>query len=38
MKQIIKSVLARTPYRIIRDQAGNRFQAIDADEEAWIRS
>src|ERR1700730_14418805 len=30
MKQIIKSVMARTPYRIVRDQGGNRFQSIDA--------
>jgi FkbM family methyltransferase len=30
MKRLIKAVLARTPYRIVRDQGGNRFQAIEA--------
>ena len=29
MKQIIKKLLAQTPYRIVRDRGANRFQAID---------
>ncbi len=29
MKQIIKAILAQTPYRIVRDNGANRFQAIE---------
>jgi FkbM family methyltransferase len=29
MKRIIKSILAHTPYRLVRDRGINRFQAID---------
>ena len=29
MKQIIKAILAQTPYRIVRDKGANRFQAIE---------
>ena len=29
MKQIIKTLIAQTPYRIVRDTGANRFQAID---------
>ena len=29
MKQIIKALIAQTPYRIVRDRGANRFQAID---------
>ena len=29
MKQIIKAILAQTPYRIVRDKGANRFQAVE---------
>jgi FkbM family methyltransferase len=29
VKEIIKAILAQTPYRIVRDRGANRFQAID---------
>lgn len=29
MKQILKTIIAQTPYRIVRDKGANRFQAID---------
>jgi FkbM family methyltransferase len=29
VKQIIKALMAQTPYRIVRDKGANRFQAID---------
>jgi FkbM family methyltransferase len=29
VKQIIKAIIAQTPYRIVRDRGANRFQAID---------
>ena len=29
MKQIIKAIIAQTPYRIVRDRGENKFQAID---------
>lgn len=29
MKQIIKAILAQTPYRVVRDKGANRFQAIE---------
>ena len=29
MKGLIKSLMARTPYRIVRDKGANRFQAIE---------
>jgi FkbM family methyltransferase len=29
VKQIIKAILAQTPYRIVRDRGANRFQAIE---------
>jgi FkbM family methyltransferase len=29
VKQIIKAIIAQTPYRIVRDRGENRFQAID---------
>jgi FkbM family methyltransferase len=30
MKEILKTIIAQTPYRIVRDRGANRFQAIDA--------
>jgi len=30
LKEIVKAVLEKTPYRIVRDRGANRFQAIDA--------
>jgi FkbM family methyltransferase len=30
VKQIIKTLMAQTPYRIVRDRGANRFQAIDS--------
>jgi hypothetical protein len=30
VKQIIKAIIAQTPYRIVRDRGANRFQAIDS--------
>ena len=29
VKQIIKAIIARTPYRVVRDRGANRFQAIE---------
>src|SRR5271166_2234269 len=29
MKQIAKAIIAKTPYRVVRDRGANRFQAIE---------
>ena len=30
LKQVLKSILASTPYRVVRNKDANRFQAIEA--------
>jgi FkbM family methyltransferase len=30
VKKIVKAIIAKTPYRVVRDRGANRFQAIDA--------
>src|ERR1700742_4259026 len=34
MKNIIKWIMAQTPYRIVRDRGANRFQAIELSLQA----